>query len=478
MKKLRCLVAGLIFCISLYGQKNPAAELLQSDCMESGSASIVVYDLDNEKEEYSFDPERALPTASIMKLMTTAAVLHQRGADYRYRTIVGYTGTIDQEVLDGDIVVVGSGDPTLGSGYFDDSWDIDRLADSLSSKLLELGIKQVTGGIKMDTYAVPGQHVPGGWPWSDLGNYYGAGHYAINMNDNEYKIYFRQNNTPGRQTKILRTIPEKLPFEFKSEVRTGPPGSGDQAYVYAAPYSENISIRGTIPPGSGSFSIRGSLTDPPRFLGMKLNAALKESAVSLGREPEYSMHREQALTPLFVISSPPLLDIIRITNYHSVNLYAEGLLKLLCNDSGGTVSQFECGLKTLRKTWKDQGVDNDQFFFRDGSGLSPRNTASAQTFVSALKAIYQDKSWYDPFLTTMAVMGQEGTLRYMLRGYDGTGRIHAKSGYIGRQRSYAGYMVTESGRNLVFCVMLDNYGCSSTRMRQRIERFLIGYLRE
>lgn len=478
MKQILFLASCLIIHIGCYAQQDPVSELLGPDCMEAGSASIIVYDLDKEKEIYSFDPERALPTASIMKLLTTAAALHQRGADYRYHTTVGYTGSIVNGVLDGDIVLVGSGDPTLGSGYFDDNWDIDQLADSLSSVLRELGIERVTGGLKMDTHISLGQHVPGGWPWSDLGNYYGAGHFAINVNDNEYKIYFKQNNTPGRKTEILRTIPEQLPFEFQNEVRTGPHGSGDQAYVYAAPYSVQAAIRGTIPPGQGSFSIRGSLTDPPLFLGMKLNEALMKSGIVLGVKPESSAHQQRAITPLFVIPSPSLLDIIRITNYHSVNLYAEGLLKLLCDDSGHIDSQFECGLKTLREIWEDQGVDDDQYFFRDGSGLSPRNTASAQTFVSALKAIYKEKSWFDPFVTTMAVMGEEGTLRYMLRGYNGSGRIHAKSGYIGRQRSYAGYMVTESGRNLAFCVMLDNYGCSSTRMRQRIERFLIGFLKE
>lgn len=477
MNRIIFLASCLIVRIGCYAQEDPAVELLNPDCMEAGSASIVVYDLDEQEEVYSFDAQRALPTASIMKLLTTAAALHQRGEDFRYHTTVGYTGSIVNGVLDGDVVVVGAGDPTLGSSYFEDSWQVAQVADSLCRVLKDLGIEAITGGIILETHASPGQHVPGGWPWSDLGNYYGAGHFAININDNEYKIYFKQNAKPGQETEILRVVPE-VSLKIKNEVLTGPPGSGDQAYVYAAPYSEQATIRGTIPPGNGSFSIRGSLTNPPLALGDELHKALEESGVLPGRSPMVNANPSKTVTPLFVISSPRLLDIAQITNYHSVNLYAEALLKLLCKDSDKSASQFGCGLKTLRKLWVSQEVEGDQLFFRDGSGLSPRNTASAMAFTTALESIYQDKAWYDAFLTTLPVMGQEGTLRYMLRGYTGAGKIHAKSGYIGRQRSYAGYMMTESGRHLAFCVMLDNYGCSSTKMRQRIERFLLGFLKE
>src|SRR5690625_6332701 len=65
-------------------------------------------------------------------------------------------------------------------------------------------------------------------------------------------------------------------------------------------------------------------------------------------------------------------------------------------------------------------------------------------------------------------MSKDGTLKYMLRDYNGSGTIFAKSGYIGRQRSYAGYITTESGRLLAFCIILDNYSCSGIRMRNKI----------
>lgn len=476
MKQIIIIIINVLICARPYSQNVPAAELLNPDCMEAGSASIMVYDLNSDKEVFSFDAERALPTASIQKLMTTAAAIHSRGDSFRYKTKIGYTGSISNGELTGDLVIIGSGDPTMGSRYFDDTWSINRIRDSLIAYLSNLGVERIAGDIVIDVSSAPGQHVPGGWPWSDLGNYYGAGHWALNIHDNEYKIFFRQNQAPGRMTRILRTVPELYPFVLTNEVRTGPSGSGDRAYIYAAPYSKGASVRGTIPPGAGSFSIRGSLTNPPIFFGKQLAAGLIQSSIDVEGQVKPSFSSVENVHTLFSILSPTLRDIIRVTNFRSVNLYAEGLLKLLCDDVNVT-SQFECGLRTLTSFWEDQGVEEPFYFFKDGSGLSPRNSASSRSFVEALRAIYKNESWYKVFLPSLPEMGEEGTLRYMLRGYNGSGRIHAKSGYIGRQRSYAGYITTESGRDLAFCVILDNYNCSSTRMRQRIEKFLITYLR-
>src|SRR5690606_15958813 len=147
---LLVLTIWLVTFSILPAQKNIAAELLGSDCMEAGSASILVTDLESGEEVYSYDPVRALPTASIQKCLTTAAALELKGPDFRYHTIVGYDGIVASETLDGDLVIVGSGDPTLGSGYFDDAWSMEMIADSLVKYLHEIGVNHITGDILID----------------------------------------------------------------------------------------------------------------------------------------------------------------------------------------------------------------------------------------------------------------------------------------------------------------------------------------
>lgn len=472
--------SGISLCLFWFvvfgsAQTDPGRELLLSDCMKSGSASILVYNLKSRKEVFAFDPDRAVPTASIQKMMTTAAALKNRGADFRYQTTIGYTGTINHGVLNGNIVVRGSGDPSLGSDNFEEGWTMEHILDTLLLLLQAQGITAVSGDVLLDISGVAGHHVPSGWPWSDLGNYYGAGHWAVNIHDNEYRLFFRQNEVKGKQAEVLRTLPDISPVIIESEVKTGPVGSGDQAYIYSSPHQTNAIVRGTIPPGRGSFSIRGSIPDPPAFFGRQIFFRLGENGIRVNGGIRSSTEPIAGVKPLWTIYSPPLSELARVTNFKSVNLYAEAILKLLCMEDE-TPSHYACGLEALKSFWSDHGVDPKSYFIRDGSGLSPRNTVSARSFIHALDAISKDPEWENVFLSTLPEMGKSGTLRYMLRGYSGSGVILAKSGYIGRQRSYAGYITTGKGEKLVFCIMLDNYSCSASLIRQRIERFLISFL--
>jgi len=459
------------------GQQRALNELTDQDCLGAGSASVLVYDLELNEELYFFDPHRALPTASIQKMMSSAAALHHKGEDYRFLTQVGFTGEIKDGVLHGDLIVVGSGDPSLGSEYFPDYPSISKMKDEVVAKIKQEEIRTITGGISVHVSSVRGQHVPGGWSWSSLGNYYGAGHWGLNIHDNEFKIYFNQNPIPGNRVSIDRFDPAILDYTLQSEVITGPEGSGDQAYIYAAPYSNDGVIRGTIPPGNGKFSIRGSIPDPPSYFGKILKESLSKQGIHMKGEVRIDPASPEKWSNLVAWSSPPLVEIARVTNYESVNMYAESLMKLLC-DGDDEVDHHRCGVRSLSSFWKSKGVDDQSFFFTDGSGLSARNTASARSFVSALSAIYRQREWYDTFVSTLPKMGKDGTLKYMLRDYNGSGTIFAKSGYIGRQRSYAGYITTESGRLLAFCIILDNYSCSGIRMRNKIEAFLISILKK
>src|SRR5699024_9971257 len=251
------------------------------DCLGAGSASVLVYDLELNEELYFFDPHRALPTASIQKMMSSAAALHHKGEDYRFLTQVGFTGEIKDGVLHGDLIVVGSGDPSLGSEYFPDYPSISKMKDEVVAKIKQEEIRTITGGISVHVSSVRGQHVPGGWSWSSLGNYYGAGHWGLNIHDNEYRIHFKQNEVPGRAVSIANIIPAIPDFNLVSEVVSGPKGSGDQAYIYAAPYSSEGYIRGTIPPGKGNFSIRGSIPNPPLYFGQLLAQGMADHNISV-----------------------------------------------------------------------------------------------------------------------------------------------------------------------------------------------------
>src|SRR5690625_6515928 len=84
---------------------------------------------------------------------------------------------------------------------------ISKMKDEVVAKIKQEEIRTITGGISVHVSSVRGQHVPGGWSWSSLGNYYGAGHWGLNIHDNEFKIYFNQNPIPGNRVSIDRFDP-------------------------------------------------------------------------------------------------------------------------------------------------------------------------------------------------------------------------------------------------------------------------------
>lgn len=460
----------IFFCSYLSGQ-DWTRSLLNEDCMASGSASIAIRDLDRNQIILSHDSHRALPTASIQKILPTAASLKLLGKDFRYLTQVGYSGSIRAGVLQGDLIVQGSGDPSLGSPYFEKEPSLEQWLDTVVKSLRQQKIQTIKGNIVLDISHISGQNVPSGWPWADLGNYYGAGHWAINFHNNEYKLYFKQNPHLGGATQIIATSPSLKEFELKNEVYSGPAHSGDQSYIFAAPNGQSGVVRGSIPLGTGSFSIRGSIPNPPQALGGLIAEVLKENGIEFSGAIISSQEKQKFTAVLHTHPSPTLEEIARVTNFKSVNLYAEALLKLLCQQENSP-SSFDCGLKTLMDFYYALGINTEQSFIVDGSGLSPRNAASAGFFTEVLQKIYDDKPWFNSFITTLPEMGKEGTVQSMMRGQNTALIIKAKSGFIGRQRSYSGYIFTPKKKVYSFCIILDNYSCSSSKMRSRIEDVL------
>ncbi|MDZ7737480.1 MAG: D-alanyl-D-alanine carboxypeptidase [Bacteroidales bacterium] len=139
----------------------------------------------------AYNEDMALGSASVMKLVTTAAALETLGPDFRFITRIAYAGSLDKadSTLHGHILIIGGADPTVLSEYFPDYQPdiIDRWAEAIC----RAGIKKVNGSVISDARIFDYHPAPGGWNWSDLGNYYGAGAHGICLFDNMYRIHFR-----------------------------------------------------------------------------------------------------------------------------------------------------------------------------------------------------------------------------------------------------------------------------------------------
>ena len=435
------------------------------------SASIGIAVKDNRSGEilYVSEPQLSMAPASILKLVTTATALEMLGADFRFQTIMSVTGTIRHDTLLGDLRIMGGGDPTLGSGYFT---NYDHFMEDWISALKMKNIKVITGNLIIDGSIYDSQTIPDTWIWEDIGNYYGAGVSGINLYDNLYEVHMSSDKEPGRLTTIKYTRPEIPGLEFTNEVISSNINS-DQAYIFGSPMEYKRVIRGTIPKGKGDFVIKGAVPDPSALLAHEFRKVLKNNEIVLSGESKYEKIKEQEGTILLtaVHQSPPLRDIIKVTNHESVNLFAESCLKQMAFKKTGLGSTEE-GCKIISEYWKEKGIDMTGFYMCDGSGLSRFNAVTSMQMVDILRYMKMQSKWSADFTASLATAGQ-GTLTAINNESFPNQSLRAKSGSMTRVRCLAGYLETISGRKFSYSVMLNNFACSQREAGKRIEELLV-----
>jgi D-alanyl-D-alanine carboxypeptidase/D-alanyl-D-alanine-endopeptidase (penicillin-binding protein 4) len=437
-----------------------------------GSVSISIMDLDKDSLIAAVNSEKTLMCASIAKLFSTFSALEILGANHRSQTNIYTDGTIDSNgALRGDLIIRGGGDVTLGSKYFNEQ-DLEYGFMSLwMDQLKTLGILSIEGDIIADGSDFGYAGAPDGWDWSDMGNYYGAGASGINFYDNTVKYYF---DTPsnGKKVEFKRTFPEDPKLKFSHTIKSANIRN-DQSYLYGAPYSQDRFGIGSLPSNRTEFVVKGSMHDPEYLLAKEFsnflkNSNFKVSGASLGyRQLNRPKIVYDSLQLLHVHKGESILDIIKLTNEKSINLFAEGMLNLVGfeqNSFGSTKS----GIRAIYKNFEGK-IDLSGMDLKDGSGLSRKNAISACNFVNLLSYIHRSPL-NDTFRGSLAVAGESGTLKNICRSQAASGRMFAKSGTLSNVKAYAGFVNTISGKHLAFAIIVNNFEGPRYQMVKKMER--------
>jgi D-alanyl-D-alanine carboxypeptidase/D-alanyl-D-alanine-endopeptidase (penicillin-binding protein 4) len=418
--------------------------------------------------------------ASGLKLITSSAALEILGEHHRFDTYLYYEGVITDGSLDGNIVIVGGGDPCLGSDAVEGSLNLEDLMDVWMKAIEDIGIVEVKGSILADDLKYKSKPVPDHWEWIDLGNYYAASSTALSINDNLYHLYFKPGSGKGVDAEFLRTEPVIPGLTFTNYMKTGARGSGDNGYVYSAPYQFNAVLRGTIPAGSEEFSIKGSIPDPALFTAQYLTKKLNDHYIRvIGKPGKVAERRNYDLRNLIIVSvSPPVRDIVYILNKRSNNVYAELLLKAISFKLTG-IGSTEDGIKHIMKFLQDKTINTDGLILYDGSGLSRSNAVTAKIMVDLLMA-NTDSRYFESFHRSLSVVGDPEDIGFYKDTGIGTAiekKAWIKSGLILGVRSYSGYIENKSGRAIVFSFIANNYDGSGSEVN-RIHRELMIKLAE
>lgn len=415
--------------------------MMADPVLKNADWGFVVYDPKTKKVISSYNENTPLVPASTTKLLTTETALNLLGENYRWITQLEYSGTIDENgTLNGNLYVVGSGDPSLGTNKAG-AWSYRDIISDFMGGLSREGIRKVNGDIIIQTALFKGNitRLPENVVWLENNNYY----------------------LPVGTTREINPANEKLLMKKSGLV-------SDKKYFYMSPYANQM-VYADKYEGDGFLTTK--LPDAPAYLANTFRTTLVKSGIAVTGKVTSKMTdaAPESRKLVSAYKSPTLGDIVFYTNQHSDNSLAEALLKTVGFQKLGDQTS-ESGRIVVTSHLKDESFDMNGLNYMDGSGLSRSNNVTPISQVKFLTSL-MDEKYYKTYFTSLPVGGQSGTLKRMFIG-TGNGQVFAKTGTLNKVKTLAGYLKTNSGKTLVFSLMVNNYSGSVDMVKKRMEKIL------
>ena len=430
---------------------------------------IVVQSLARNERLFELNARLLMVPASVAKVVSVATAVDAVGWDYRFQTTLRAGGPVSDGVLQGDLLIVGSGDPAIAG----------RAGDDLSTWVAALkasGVRRVDGRIVGidDAFEEPR---PGfAWSWDDLGYPAGAIFGALNLAENRLTVTVTPGAAAGSPTTIS-VEPEAQDAPLVNRSVTGAAGSQPLLWPEIRPGETRLTIAGSIPAGARPATLAVAAGNPTVWFARVLRRRLIDAGIDVtgaavdgddidvdvgaGVPVRQSSQSDVGSRPipdagaiLYTYRSHPLSEIVQPLLKESINLYGEAVQRL--NASGPlprTNDQALDGMKQRLLMW---GVPAEGFQLVDGSGLSRRDVLAPDTLLTILVRLY-DESGLTPWMTGLPVAGRDGTLEARMKGTPAENNVRAKTGTMSNVRSLAGYVRTRDGEPLAFAIMVNNF---------------------
>src|SRR3981189_521843 len=479
------------------------AGVLSAPDLARGFWGIEVVSLSTGKTLYSQNADKLFTPASNTKLFTTAATLALIGADYKFRTTIETTGTLDRYGrLNGDLVLVGRGDPNLSGRELPYDLRTQRNDDpiqaleSLADALVEKGVKFIDGDIVADVSYSPFERYGEGWSQDDLVWADGAPVSALTINDNVVFVNILPADRPGEKA-FVSVTPFADYYRLDNRIITTPAGTGRKFFVNREPGSTVLTLWGNMPLDDPGANEALAIEDPAEFAAALFRQLLaKRGIVVYGRQR--TKHTELAtLSPFSVTAvapsrggndsqarplkidqpivlasyeSKPMLDDVRVVNKVSQNLHAEILLRLMGRERG-TAGTIEGGLEVLRGFLTLAGISNDQYVFYDGSGLSRQNLVSPHAIGQLLRYCWT-QPWGADYKSTLPISGVDGSLSDRLNAPRLQNRVFGKTGSLGGVKALSGFATTDRGATVGFSILSNNSNLPPKRITDAVDQLV------
>jgi len=436
--------------------RNDLDALLADPGFRKGLWGIQIQSLDRGDILYSLNAEKSLIPASNMKLFTTAAALALLGPDFRYETrLVTGDSNLTDGVVNGDLYIIGSGDPTFSGALHKDGPLAPMV--SLARVLRTIGIRRIEGHLIGDDDVFDDEYVLESWWYGDLTESYAAEPGGLSLNSNCYQITAGPGEKEG-DPPIVHTVPPSIYGEWIVSATTSAPGSSARLRCYRPVDTNRIVVEGNIPLGSAPIELEVTIHNPTLFFTTLLKHVLEKEGIEvLGRPIDQDDLAQPPAIPTQTLASyqsAPIAEIIAAANKPSENFFTNQLLKTL-GARFGKAGSFQEGIQIVTKFLQDYGIDTGGFIMADGSGMSRINLVCPEQILGLLRVMAHHPQ-FQSFHDSLPIAGRDGTLKNRMRGTLAENNVHAKTGHVRFVSSLSGYITAAHGERLAFSMMANN----------------------
>ena len=429
--------------------------ILGSPVLQRGFWGVYIKPADSADVWYARNADKLMMPASSLKIVTLAAAAEKLGWDFRYETKVYAAGPVRAGVLHGDLIVAGSGDPSL------DDWDgiATRLWSGWATELKAAGISAIDGRIVGDDNAFEDEGLGAGWTWDDIPTGFAAPTSALQFNEGNVQVRLAPGDAVGDRA-IATLSPDTSAMTLANFIVTGPAATSGTVVRRRPPGSPKLELHGSLPLRGRPFSMNASVDNPTLYYVRALRAALIADGITVSGpavdiDDVTPLPRHDTLVPIVTSQSDPLSVLATTMMKLSQNQYAEAMLKTI---GAGTV---EAGRTAVKETLRAWNIDPAGLIQLDGSGLSRYSYITPETMTAVLLYVDRSERLRSVYESTLPIAGRDGTLEQRMRGTAAEGRAFVKTGSMNNVRSAAGYARTADNRLVAFTIIANNFDNSS-----------------
>ncbi|MBR1927199.1 MAG: D-alanyl-D-alanine carboxypeptidase/D-alanyl-D-alanine-endopeptidase [Bacteroidales bacterium] len=505
MRNLKFFLAVSLTAFSLVraGAQSPAAKtspgkskaqkyiesVADNDILRGSSFGVLATTKDG-RAIASWNPGQRQVPASTMKLITAGAAMSQLGSGFKFTTRLGYTGEVKDGILEGDLYIIGGGDPTIASK---DSIALRRdvLFSQWKGFLDKAGIKKISGRVIGDGRYFDGPIERDSWQFQDIGTAYGTGGDGLCFYENAIDMKVSPGASVGSSVPVVVSFPTLPWMRYQFYCKTGKAGTGDQLYMFTSEFAPYAEVRGTFAIDRkakteefsnkfGAYTCAHFFSEYLRSKGIMISGGAADVRMGRIREDLSSLDpgpfaaKVDDLKIIGMTYSPSLKRIVRECLLSSDNFYAETLYRILGRRLHHSASADSCAA-ALADVLRKIGASPDGIRIDDGSGLSRTTYISPEYFVKFLSAM-MDSPVFEDYIETL---GQPGGRHYesRLRGESEAlrSRIHLKSGSMGGVRCFSGYIEPSEGSKadaIIFSIMMGNLTVHAGKVDPVVDRII------